>query len=331
VIELEVIVGDGSRLQCGPRRNAELFWATVGGMGLTGIIATVTLQLMSIETSSISAQHFKAPDLETMLRWLEDSEHDDQYTVAWIDCLSRGRQFGRGILIRGHHAGRDELAVRPLSVRARRAIPVPMEFRTCLVNPLSARIFNALYYAVKGWKSDPFLVDYDRFFYPLDRIGNWNRLYGKPGFLQYQFMIPEEHVRDGVRRIFERLISHQRGVYLAVLKRLGPANPAPLSFPDRGYTLALDLPMTGDALLTRLNEIDDMVLELGGRVYLAKDARLAPERFRRMYPRLNEWLHVKSAVDPCGRFRSDMSSRLGIDRLVADAREQALRAGVSCA
>jgi decaprenylphospho-beta-D-ribofuranose 2-oxidase len=315
VLELDLILADGRRVVCSPQRNAELFWATVGGMGLTGMIATVTLQLIPIETSSISAQHFKAPNLETTFRWLEDREHDDQYTVAWVDCLSRGRSLGRSILIRGHHARRDEMGARDLSVKARTSYRIPVNIRSSMVTPLSARVFNFLYYVVQGRKTAPFLVDYDRFFYPLDMVTNYNLVYGRRGFLQYQFMIPHGRAEEGVRLILERFVNTQRGIYLAVLKRFGSANPGPLSFPDKGYTLALDLPMTGGNLLKQLDEMDDIVLTFGGRVYLAKDARLTPERFRPMYPRLNEWLRVKQAVDPSWRFNSDLASRLGIDTM----------------
>lgn len=316
VSELELILADGSRLRCGPDHNAELFWATVGGMGLTGMITKVTVRLVPIETSYVSAQHFKAPDLETAFRWLDDREHDDQYTVAWIDCLSRGRSLGRSIVIRGHHARRDEVAGRggsALSVKAREPYHMSMDLPGFVVNPLSVAVFNHLYYVVQGRKSRPFVVDYDQFFYPLDIVGNWNRLYGKRGFLQYQFMIPERDAEEGVGRVLERLAGSRRASFLAVLKRFGPGNPGPLSFPDRGYTLALDLPMTGPDVLDLLDELDDVVLKFGGRVYLAKDARLAPERLRSMYPRLDDWLRVKHVVDPGGRFSSDLSRRLGLN------------------
>lgn len=312
--ELELILADGSRLHCGPANHADLFWATVGGMGLTGMIAKVTLQLVPVATSSILAQHFKAADLESAFRWLEDSEHDDQYTIAWIDCLSQGRSLGRSIVTRGHHAGLDEVQTRQnaLCVKTRAPFDVPFDFPSFVLNPLSVTVFNRLYYVLQGRKRKPFLVDYDRFFYPLDIAGNWNRLYGKRGFLQYQFMIPEIDAEQGMRRILERLARSRRASFLAVLKRFGSGNPGPLSFPDKGYTLALDLPMTGRDVLDLLDKLDDIVIECGGRVYLAKDARLAAERLRAMYPRLNDWLRVKRAVDPDGRFSSDLSRRLGL-------------------
>ena len=175
-----------------------------------------------------------------------------------------------------------------------------------------------MYYSVQGRKTDRFITDFDRFFYPLDVVGNWNRLYGKRGFLQYQFMVPESGAFAGTRRVLERVVSRRRAIFLAILKRFGPGNPAPLSFPASGYTLALDLPMTGPDTLRLLDELDEIVLEYGGRVYLAKDARLSADRFRRMYPRFDEWRRVKETVDPRERFTSDLSRRLGLSAGAAD-------------
>lgn len=311
IIEMDVMLADGTTVTCGPQQNAELFWATVGGMGLTGLIARVTLQLAPIETSGILAQYYRSPDLETTLTWLADSGHDDHYTVAWVDGLSRGRSLGRSVVMRGHHARRDEMPNPRLAVTATKPLQVPFDFPSFVVNPLSVRAFNQLYYLVEGRKSRPFVVDYERFFYPLDRMADWNRLYGKRGFLQYQFMLPDEGTA-GVRVILERISASRRPVFLGVMKRFGPGNPGPLSFPGQGFTLALDFPMTGPDVLRLLDQLDDLVIAYGGRVYLAKDARMSAERFRMMYPRLGEWLRCKEAVDPNGCFSSDLSRRLGL-------------------
>ena len=204
-VQVEVMLADGTQVPCGPWKNPDLFWATVGGMGLTGIVSRVTLQLIPIETASIMAQHFKAPDLDTVFRWLDDREHDDQYTVAWIDCLSRGKSLGRSVLIRGHHATQAEAPSATLEVTTRRTLPMPYDLPSFAVNRWSVAAFNQLYYTIEGRKTKPFLVDFDKFFYPLDLIQNWNRMYGRRGFLQYQFMIPEPGAADGSRRILERL------------------------------------------------------------------------------------------------------------------------------
>ena len=316
VSKLELILADGSRVRCGPAENPDLFWATVGGLGLTGIITQVALKLIPIETPYMMAEHFRAPDLEAAFRWLEDRGHDDHYTVAWIDCLSRGRHFGRSIVMRGHHARRDDLPAGrtiPGSHRRRYPLALPFDFPSFFLNPLTIGVFNHVYYALQARKRQPFLTSHDAFFYPLDAIGNWNRMYGKRGFLQYQFVIPERAAAAGVRAILERLVQSRRASFLAILKRFGPANAGPLSFPAAGHTLSLDLPMTGGDVLGLLDELDEIVLRFGGRVYLAKDARLAPERLRAMYPRLPEWLRIKDAVDPLGRFSSSLSGRLGLE------------------
>jgi FAD/FMN-containing dehydrogenase len=312
VLELEMLLADGSHVRCSPRTRSDLFWATVGGMGLTGVIATVTLQLRRIETSSMAVQHFKAPDLDAAFTWFEDESQDDQYTVAWIDCLSRGRHLGRSIAMRGHHARVGELGARGLSTKRPRTLRIPVECPSWVVNPYTVALFNEVYYGVQGRKSEPFLADFDAFFYPLDALANWNLLYGRRGFLQYQFVVPDARAIDGVRTVLERVSERRCAVFLAVLKKLGTGNRAPLSFPVSGYTLALDLPMTGKETLRLLDELDEIVVRYGGRVYLAKDARLAPATFRRMYPRLEEWLLVKRAVDPRGRFTSDLSRRLDL-------------------
>jgi FAD/FMN-containing dehydrogenase len=312
ILELEMVLADGSRVRCSPRTQSDLFWATVGGMGLTGVIATVTLRLRPIDTASMIVQHSKAPDLDAAFRWFEDDGNDDQYTVAWIDCLSRGTRMGRAVAMRGHHAAAGELGATGLSRRRTRTLRLPVECPSFTVNPYTVALFNELYYAVQGRKTKPFLADFDAFFYPLDALANWNRLYGRRGFLQYQFVVPGADAFNGVRRVLERVTERRCAIFLAVLKKFGSGNPAPLSFPSSGYTLALDLPMTGAGTLRLLDELDDIVLSRGGRVYLAKDARLAPETFKRMYPRLEEWRRVKESVDPAGRFSSNLSRRVGL-------------------
>jgi FAD/FMN-containing dehydrogenase len=314
--DLSLTLADGSSRLCSPQQDAGLFWATLGGMGLTGLITEATVRLIPIETSSISAEYFQAPDLDTAFRWLEDSAHDDRYTVAWIDCLARGRSLGRSVVMRGHHTALDELPAGrrsdPLGRRAKRSVRVPFDFPAMALNPFSISVFNHLYYHLQGRKKRPFLIDYDAFFYPLDGLVDWNRMYGRRGFLQYQVVIPGAHAREGMRCILERLAKSRMASFLAVLKRFGAGNPGPLSFPMEGYTLALDLPMTGQGLLDLLDGLDDDLLRYGGRVYLAKDARLRRESLATMYPRLDQWLAIKRAIDPHDRFASDLSRRLGL-------------------
>jgi FAD/FMN-containing dehydrogenase len=313
VTELELMLADGRRQRCSPEQDKALFWATLGGMGLTGIITEASFRLMPIETAAIVTRHYSAPDLDTTFKWLEDTAHDDQYTVAWIDCASRGQELGRGIVMGGHHARRDELPdnwKEPLCFQSRRPKNIPFDLPSFLLNRFTVAAFNERYYRHQGSKERPFVTDYASFFYPLDALTHWNRLYGKKGFLQYQVVIPEPHAHEGIRCLLERLTSSRQAAFLAVLKRFGPGNAVPLSFPLAGYTLALDLPMTGREVLNLLQQLDELVINYGGRVYLAKDARLRPESLRAMYPRLEEWQRIKQAVDPEEHFQSDLSRRL---------------------
>ncbi|MGM0593724.1 MAG: FAD-binding protein [Pseudomonadota bacterium] len=309
----ELFGADGQVYRCSPEDNTELFRATLGGMGLTGAIGDVTLQLQPVESAYIRARHTPADDLEQALHLLADEEHDARYTVAWIDLASGGRGLGRSVVMAGEHATKDELTAggsEPLQLPKRGRRNVPVDMPGWLLNPLSIRAFNALYYRLEGRKRQPFITDYERFFYPLDALGSWNRLYGKQGFLQYQCVVPEATAATALRQLLERLRSSGHAAFLGVLKRLGAEGEGYLSFPMPGYTLAMDLPMRGDNTLALMERLDEVVLEHGGRVYLAKDARLSAESFHRMYPRLKQWQQVKAQYDPQGRVQSSLSRRL---------------------
>jgi len=194
-------------------------------------------------------------------------------------------------------------------------LAMPFDLPSFALCPFNVAMFNSLYYAVQGAKRGPFLCGYDKFFFPLDGIARWNRMYGRRGFVQYQIASPAAGAEAGIALVLDRLTRARMASFLTTLKRFGPGNAAPLSFPEAGYTLALDLPMSGPEVLTLLDALDESVLRFGGRVYLAKDARLAPERLRAMYPRLDTWLEIKSTHDPRGRFSSDQSRRLRLDTL----------------
>ncbi|HEV7860904.1 MAG TPA: FAD-binding oxidoreductase [Pyrinomonadaceae bacterium] len=315
VRELEVVLADGSRRVCSPLEDAELFWATVGGMGLTGIITVVALQLIPVESAHVSVQHHRAKDLDASLKLLEDSATDDRYTVAWIDCLAGGRALGRSVLMRGHHATRAELPAQvtePLRLKTQGQRNLPFDFPDWVLNPLTMSAFNNLYYWRQGARKRPFITSCETFFYPLDIIGNWNRMYGKRGFVQYQCVFPTQTARRGLQTLLEKLSASRRASFLAVLKRFGPESQGLLSFPLEGYTLSLDLPLGDAALFPFLDQLDAIVLEHGGRVYLAKDARLKTETFQAMYPRLPAWKRIKARVDPLNRFTSDLARRLGL-------------------
>lgn len=310
---IEMVTADGSRTHCSVLHNTALFWATVGGMGLTGVIAEVTLRLLPIESSRMLVHHCSAKNLEEGFRLLGSADYDDVYSVAWIDCLARGRALGRSVVMRAHHAGVSELPIDdrslPFSRDARKLHRVPVDMPSWLLNPFAINAFNHFYYWAQGRKQMPFLTDYDAYFYPLDSIAGWNRLYGKKGFVQYQCVVPVAAI-DSMRRILELLSESRRASFLAVLKRFGAAGQGMLSFPCPGYTLALDLPLKDEGLFGLLDRLDEIVIGAGGRVYLAKDCRLSADTFRQMYPRYGEWLAVKREVDPQNRFRSSLSRRL---------------------
>jgi decaprenylphospho-beta-D-ribofuranose 2-oxidase len=313
VLAIELILADGNRVACTPEENTELFWATVGGMGLTGIIGEVTFKLIPVQNAFVKVSHHAAGDLDELFKLMQEPALDDRYTVAWMDSLAKGDNLGRGIAMCGHHATAEEVpGSLSASIKPLRSHSVPFDFPAWVMNPLSLSAFNSRYFKKEGGRRYPFLSGYDSYFYPLDAISNWNRMYGKRGFVQYQCVIPEATAFEGIRQLLQELSDSRRPSFLAVLKRLGAQGRGLLSFPTAGYTLALDLPIRDDGLFTLLNKLDEIVLKYDGRVYLAKDARLSAKSFRAMYPRYDEWLKVKNSVDPHNIFSSSLSRRLEI-------------------
>jgi decaprenylphospho-beta-D-ribofuranose 2-oxidase len=315
VAALELVTAGGERVRCAPDENAELFRATLGGMGLTGLVTEVTLRLKPVETSFIIVRHHEARDLEESLALQSDPTFDDEYTVGWVDMLARGPRAGRGVLIRGQHARALEMPPEYRAFetpRTQTRFSLPFDFPSWALNRFTAGWFNRLYFNSQRRRREPFVSDFERFFYPLDSIGGWNRAYGRRGFVQYQCVLPHGEAGRGLRRMQAALHESGEPCFLAVLKRFGAEGAGPLSFPAPGFTLALDFPVRGEPLFALLKRFDEIVLEHGGRVYLAKDACLDPEKFRLMYPRFPEWLEVKRRVDPGDRFRSELSRRLAI-------------------
>lgn len=293
--------------------DAELFWATAGGMGLTGVVSEATLQLHPIETARMTVDTERCDDVDTCMARMLESDADYRYSVAWIDCSARGAHLGRSVLERGNHTTIAELPTRlvdaPLAYSPTRAIPAPPWAPTGLLNPLSVAAFNEMWFRKAPRRETGAVHTIEGFFHPLDAVVGWNRIYGKHGFVQYQMVVPygEEAV---VRRALERLAQARTASFLAVLKRFEHGNDGLLSFPQPGWTLALDVPASRRGLAELLDDLDRMVLDAGGRVYLAKDARVAPEIFAAMYPRLSEWRAVQAAMDPKGRMQSDLARRL---------------------
>jgi decaprenylphospho-beta-D-ribofuranose 2-oxidase len=303
-------VADGSVVECGPSLQRELFLATVGGMGLTGLIAEVTLRLQPVESAWMVVESEPVPGLGAMLDGLRDAGKGWPYTVGWLDCLARGAALGRGILMRGRHASRTEApAAAPPEPRR---LTVPLDAPEWLLSPILMRGFNATYYwgHTRRTHGAGRPVPYHGFFYPLDAIGGWNRLYGRRGFLQYQCVVPRAAGAPAVAELLERVVEAGTASFLAVIKDCGPESDAYLSFPLEGTTLALDLPYRGPRTETLVHELNATVIAAGGRVYLAKDAVTRPEDFARMVPRLAEWRKVRDRWDPEHRFRSAQSVRV---------------------
>ncbi len=317
VKEIELITADGFKRLCTPKENPELFWATAGGMGLTGIIGEMSLQLIPIKTAYMKVQYHAAKDLETILDLFDEKGDDKPYSVAWIDTLSGGSQMGRSILMMGEHALPEEISQSipdPLKLKPRATLSFPFNLPSWVLNRWTISAFNTIFYNASKRYQEPFIVDYDRYFYPLDSIKLWNRLYGKRGFIQYQFVVPFKNARQSLKILFEAISKSERGSFLAVLKKFGKEGNGLLSFPQEGYTLALDIPID-ETLFPFLDQLDEIVQNFGGRVYLAKDARMKPQAFKSMYPRFPEWHRIKKMVDPNNNYSSDLSRRLEMERL----------------
>ncbi|KFF73813.1 FAD-linked oxidase [Chryseobacterium sp. P1-3] len=275
VLEFKLMMENGEIITCSREENSEKFWATIGGMGLTGIILTAKFKLKNIESAYIRQESIKADNLDEIFRLFDESE-SWTYTVAWIDCLQKGKNIGRSILMRGEHAFQHELPQRlgkmPLRLKKKLQPTVPFYFPVFVLNALTVKIFNWLYYKKQSKKEVKSFTDYETFFYPLDVINDWNKIYGKSGFIQYQMVIPKEAGKEGMKRILETIAKSGNGSFLAVLKLFGKNNPqAYNSFPLEGYTLALDFKVNSK-LKKLVDQLDSIVQEFGGRIYLTKDS-----------------------------------------------------------
>ena len=311
VLELRLVTPRGA-VTVSPESDPQLFWATIGGMGLTGVVTRATLGLVAIETDQVLVDTERFDDLDGVMRAMTEGDDAYRYSVAWVDCVTRGAHMGRAILTRGDHARAGDVKAASLSAPRRSRLRVPVDAPSRLLNATTVRAFNEFWFRTAPRREVGELQSIPSFFHPLDAVGGWNRLYGRRGFVQYQFCVPDSTAETVVGAV-TRLSSARVPSFLAVLKRFGPSSPGPLSFPMPGWTLALDLPIGPTALPGVLDSLDELVLSAGGRVYLAKDARLDPESARAMYPRLDEFLAVKDRVDPEHRLTSDLARRLHLE------------------
>lgn len=304
IISFRIILGTGEIRNVSRINSPDLFAATCGGMGLTGMIISAKIQLKSIRSSRIIQTTIKATCLEEVCQQLEKNSAST-YSVAWIDCLAKGSQLGRSLLMLGEHA-QDGV----LEMAKPKNLNIPIDMPSGLLNQYTMRCFNSLYYH-KIFSSKKIILPFEPYFYPLDSIRNWNRLYGAAGFIQYQFVLPKAAGSQGLKKILTKIVNSGRGSFLAVLKIFGKYNQNFLSFPIEGYTLALDFKFSKETIVLT-KELDSMVIDMGGRIYLAKDALLSESTFKKAYPNWSQFEEVRSKYGAHGKFSSDQSRRLGL-------------------
>ncbi len=291
VPRFELLRSSGERLICSPSENAQMYAATIGGMGLTGLITWAEVKLIPISSPYLDTRTTKFRNLDEFFDLSRESDSLFEYSVSWVDCTSQGDNLGRGLFMAGNFSKQIKT-----SKRRSPSIPFPCDAPPWLLNSLFMKGFNTVYYNKQLSREVNRLSHYEPFFYPLDSILNWNRMYGKRGFFQYQFVVPFEHDRGIIKEIFTRISASKRASFLAVLKTFGDiASPGLMSFPRKGVTLALDFPNEGAPTLQLMSELDSIVLHAGGKLYPAKDARMTPEGFRASHPKLDEFM---TFVDP---------------------------------
>ena len=306
-------IPSGEVLRCSPSENSEIFYATIGGMGLTGLILSVALKLLKVETSWIDQKIVSANSLEELMRLFE-SEQQSKYSVAWIDCLHPTNP-GHGVLLSGRHAVTDELRnldLDPLGVNLNTKLSVPCNLPNWFLSTWSVRLFNNIYSRAQKFNEGHNMVPLASYFYPLDNVSYWNKMYGSSGFIQYQCVLPLKHSKDGLTEMLQNIQESGEGSFLAVLKKFGSSDSGGwLSFPMEGYTLALDFPRRSSTEQL-LKKLDEVVERHSGRLYLAKDARGPKELFERGYPKWSEFKLLRSKIDPNQTLRSDLAMRLGL-------------------
>ncbi|WP_441343048.1 FAD-binding protein [Nocardia sp.] len=312
VRSIDLLTADGKVQTIGPKKNAKLFWATVGGNGLTGIVLRATIEMVATESAYFINDGVKTSTLdETIAAHSDGSEANYTYSSAWFDVMNPRPKLGRATITRGRLAKLDELPAKkqrnPLKFDAPQLLTVPNIFPSFTANRLTLGSVGEAYYAMGGNYTGK-IQNLTQFYHPLDMIAEWNRAYGPAGFLQYQFVVPTEAV-DEFKKIIIDIQASGHYSALNVFKLFGAGNPAPLSFPMPGWNICVDFPIRA-GLNELVTDLDRRVTEFGGRLYTAKDSRTTAETFHKMYPRIDEWIKIRRSVDPTGVFMSDMARRL---------------------
>ena len=315
VLSFDLLTADGGVRTVTPQSDAELFWGTAGGMGLTGIILRASVQMKKVDTSRLIVDTVRTADIDETMAYLASTDDDYDYTVAWTDCLATRGSLGRSVITSGDFATIGELRYRdrgkPLAFKPSALIGAPPVFASGLINARTVGLLNEAWFRKAPRRRTGEIQTIGQFFHPLDGIRNWNRVYGPAGFVQYQYVVPFE-ADEVVWRSLERISALRAPSFVTVLKRFGAGDQGMLSFPMPGWTLALDFPARTPWLRQLLSELDEMVLEAGGRLYLAKDSRIPAELMPQMYPRYEDFRRLRAKVDPAGVFASDLSRRLAL-------------------
>ena len=315
VSSFDLLMADGEVRRIAPEASPELFWATAGGMGLTGIILRATVALTKVQTARLMVDTVRTADIDETMARLADTDDSYGYSVAWTDCLASGAGLGRSVVTSGDFAAVSDLPAAqrrdPLRLRPRSLAGAPRAVPGGLLNHRTVALLNEAWFRKAPRRRTGELQAIGALFHPLDGIRNWNRIYGPAGFLQYQYVVPFG-ADDAVRRSLERISEARAPSFVTVLKRFGEGDPGWLSFPVRGWTLALDFPARTPGLAGLLDWLDQLVLAAGGRVYLAKDSRLPAGSLAAMYPRLDDFRRLRAQIDPGGVFVSDLARRLSL-------------------
>jgi FAD/FMN-containing dehydrogenase len=302
IVDFKLLRSDGNVYKCSKNENTELFEATIGGIGLTGIIKSVRFQLKRIENPFMYVENIKFNNLDEFYSINEESERDFPYTVSWVDCTTKGKSMGRGIYMRGKHASNSDIDKQ--FEHKDGGIPFPIQ--APFINIFTVKAFNKLFYSKQLKRVTKQIVPYEPYFYPLDFVDGWENAYGKNGFLQHQFVLPTGSSKDILKEIFNLIVSSGMSSFLTVLKTFGELkSPGMLSFPQKGITLAIDYRMEGQKTLDLLKKIDDLLVETGGRIYPGKDARMSKEHFHKFYPNFDKFVKY---IDP--KFSSSFYRRI---------------------